>query len=88
MAKLSSKKPNKNANKSNSAPGMSQIVEEEEKKSTASADEEINSGFANYMRSGEGIPPLAPLGNANYLEIDFFCSSQFRSFQFRSKGWK
>lgn len=54
MAKSTSKKPSKNANKSNSAPGMSKIVEEDESKKTNNPDNEINSGFANYMRSSEG----------------------------------
>lgn len=55
MAKLSTKKPSKNANKSNSTPGMSKIVEEDESKKTNDIDGEINSGFANYMRSSQGI---------------------------------
>lgn len=54
MAKSSSKKANKNANKTNSTPGMSKIVEEDENKKSNGPDEDFNSGFGNYLKSDEG----------------------------------
>lgn len=58
MAKTSNKKPSKgttnNNNHSNAALAMTRIAEEDENKRTRDGDEELNSGFANYLRSSEG----------------------------------
>lgn len=54
MAKTQAKKAsNKNNQNDNRPIGMSKITEEDENKSQ-NPDEEINSGFGSYLRSGEG----------------------------------
>lgn len=59
MAKINAKKAAKNNSNNLSNNGkqvsMSKIVEEDETKKLPDPDEEINSGFANYLRSSEGI---------------------------------
>lgn len=68
MAKTSNKKPSKNtaSNHPNAALAMTRIAEEDENKRAREPDEEMNSGFANYLRSGEGIQT-----NTIYQSDDF-----------------
>lgn len=55
MAKTQVKKIlNKSTQNDNRPMGMSKIAEEDENKSSQDQDEEINSGFGSYLRSGEG----------------------------------
>lgn len=57
MAKTATKKSpntNKNSKNDNKSVGMSKITEEDENRTNADQDEEINSGFGNYLRSNEG----------------------------------
>lgn len=57
MAKTLSKKSsntNKGAKTDAKPVGMSKITEEDEIKTNADPDEEINSGFGRYLRSSEG----------------------------------
>lgn len=56
MAKTSNKKPSKSTsnNHPNAALAMNRIAEEDENKRPREADEELNSGFASYLRSSEG----------------------------------
>lgn len=57
MAKTATKKSpntNKNSKNDNKSVGMSKITEEDENRTNADQDEEINSGFGNYLRSSEG----------------------------------
>lgn len=60
MVKTSNKKPSKSTNNNhpNAALAMTRIAEEDENKRAREADEEMNSGFANYLRSGEGMEPI------------------------------
>lgn len=54
MAKAQAKKTsNKSSQNDNRPMAMSKITEEDENKSQ-DQDEEINSGFGGYLRSGEG----------------------------------
>lgn len=56
MAKTQAKKASQKSSQNDNQPigiGMSKIAEEDENKSH-DVDEEINSGFGNYLRSGEG----------------------------------
>lgn len=54
MAKTQAKKATNKSSQNDSRPmGMSKITEEDENKSQ-NQDEEINSGFGSYLRSGEG----------------------------------
>lgn len=39
---------------SSKTPSMSQIKEEEEAKKALDKDDDFNSGFGNYLKSGEG----------------------------------
>lgn len=56
MAKTPNKKPTKSRSNShpNAAMAMTRIAEEDESKRAREAEEEMNSGFANYLRSSEG----------------------------------
>lgn len=55
MVKAVKKSPHTKATHHDSkSPTMSQIAEEDESKKTNEPDEELNSGFANYLRSNEG----------------------------------
>lgn len=60
MAKTQTKKStsnNRSGQNDTKPAGMSKITEEDENKSNRDTDEEINSGFGNYLRSGEGYFP-------------------------------
>lgn len=59
MAKTLTKKSGNTSktgkNDSKASVGMSKITEEDENKTNADPDEEINSGFGYYLRSNEGL---------------------------------
>lgn len=57
MAKTPTKKStntNKTSKNDSKSVGMSKIAEEDENRTNADPDEEINSGFGSYLRSNEG----------------------------------
>lgn len=70
MAKTATKKSpntNKNSKNDNKSVGMSKITEEDENRTNADQDEEINSGFGNYLRSSEGAEMMKLFVIANTM---------------------
>lgn len=47
-------KTNKNKNPNNNKSSMSKIAEDDESIVDSALDDDLNSGFGNYLRSGEG----------------------------------
>lgn len=71
MAKTSNKKPTKSSsnNHPNAALAMSRIAEEDESKRAREPDEEMNSGFSNYLRSGEGMVPACFFSESQAINL-------------------
>lgn len=70
MAKTQAKKSANKTNQNDNRPmGMSKITEEDENKSQ-DPDEELNSGFGSYLRSGEGQIDIILYCVTNWICLD------------------